>query len=230
MTTTAIILAGGLGTRLRSAVPNLPKCLAPVGRRSFLEIQLQQLHSQGVSKFVLSLGYMADAVISQIGHLSEIYDITYVIEKELLGTGGAARFAFQKAGLDNALVANGDTFLDGNLHKILNSSGLSPNILFKMAAIEVEDRTRYGGLDQKDGLLTGFFEKGTSGRGLINAGLYSIESKAFDLMRGLKTFSLETDLLPKLVNIGSVSVEKIDGFFIDIGIPEDYKKFCGFYG
>ena len=232
MGTTCIILAGGLGTRLKQAVPDKPKCLAPVGIYSFLDIQLHLLRAQGITDFILSLGYMADLVCKEIEHLKNNFSIRYVIERQALGTGGATLFAMDTFQIDEALITNGDTFLNGNLVALLTPLELKKGELCKMAVVKVPDISRFGEIKMENGTVRSFAEKGGSGPGLINAGFYRANKQAFEKygFRAGDTFSFESNLMPQLAKNSEVAAAIIEGDFTDIGVPEDYHKFCSDYG
>jgi D-glycero-alpha-D-manno-heptose 1-phosphate guanylyltransferase len=221
-----IVLAGGLGTRLRSAVPDLPKCLAPVGARSFLELQLDLLSRYGVGHFVLSLGYMADAVLKTIAPMRARYRIESVVEDRALGTGGATLHAALSTGCEEVLVTNGDTWLDADLGAMLHPLALARGERMRLASVCVEDRTRYGGLEMDGHAVRGFLPKGAAGPGPINAGLYRVHRSAFDGYADGDAFSLESTLMPALVARRELTAAPLTGSFIDIGVPEDYRRFC----
>jgi len=225
-----IILAGGLGTRLREAVPDRPKCLAPVGNRSFLEIQLALLAAQGVTDFVLSLGHLADQVQAEALRLGDRFSIRCVIEPQPLGTGGAIAFAMTASGLTEALVTNGDTFLGGDLRAMCLPLLMESGERARMAVIEVEDRHRYGGVQIDAGHVRGFAEKGQSGPGPINAGLYRLSAEVFADAAPGESFSFETRILPSLASTGQLRAQALDGAFTDIGVPDDYYRFCAEHG
>jgi D-glycero-alpha-D-manno-heptose 1-phosphate guanylyltransferase len=221
-----IVLAGGLGTRLRTAVPDLPKCLAPIAHRPFLEWQLRSLAERGVERFVLALGYGAEHVLEslRLPWAREML-IDTVTERELLGTGGAARFAMDETRLDDALIINGDTFLGGSLHTMLTQLDLKGGELMRIATVQVSDRTRYGGVEVNEELhVTSFLEKGQCGSGPINAGLYRIHRSAFDCEKSAN-FSMEMHLMPRLVSKNALQARGLLGPFIDIGVPADYHLF-----
>ncbi len=227
---TCVILAGGLGTRLRSVVSDLPKCLAPVGSRSFLDIQIHALAAAGVDDVVLSLGHLAEKVIAAIGPAVAGIGVRHVVERELLGTGGAIAHVLDTLGLDEVLVANGDTYLEGDLAAMLAPLDRAAGELFRMAVVPVPDRARFGGVEvDSAGRVVGFLEKGRSGPGHINAGLYRLCRAA--LPRHLTgAYSLESDVLPTLVQRAELRAQAIDGAFIDIGVPDDYRRFCDRHG
>lgn len=224
--TTCVVLAGGLGTRLRAAVADVPKCLAPVGSRTFLEIQVESLARAGVTDVVLSLGHLADLVVDAVARTSLALPVRHVVERELLGTGGAIAHVLDSLGLDEVLVANGDTYLDGDVHEMLAPLDRVGGELFRMAVVHVAERARFGGIEvDGNARVSGFREKGRAGPGLINAGLYRLCRGALPPARGA-AYSLETDVLPALAAVRSVSASVIAGDFIDIGVPSDYFRFC----
>ena len=225
-----VVLAGGLGTRLRDAVADLPKCLAPVGPRPFLEIQVATLLAAGVGDIVLSLGYKAEAVVEAIQHMAGRQHIRHVVEPSLLGTGGAIAFALDSLGLDEVMVVNGDTHLEGDIGGMLLPLDRAGGEWFRMAVVQVADRARFGGVQLgANGRVQGFLEKGSQGPGRINAGLYRL-CRAVLPERTLEPYSLETAVLPKLVQRGAVTGLCITGSFTDIGVPDDYFSFCARQG
>lgn len=226
-----IVLAGGLGTRLKSVVADRPKCLSPVGARPFLAIQLEALAVQGIDRFVLSLGHMAGMVIDAVPGLGVRARVECVVEPQLLGTGGAVLHVMDRLGLDEALVANGDTFLEADLADLLSPLDRAGGEAMRLAVIEVDDRARYGGVALDGARVTGFVEKGVRGPGWINAGLYRLRREAFDCgpSHG-PAFSLESALMPALAAQGGLRAARLSGSFIDIGVPDDYYRFCRTHG
>lgn len=218
----AIVLAGGLGTRLRSVVADLPKPMAPIGGRPFLEILLNMIAARGFSKAILSVGFMAETIISHFGARYGELEIAYVIEDRPLGTGGGVRLAMDHVTADHVFVFNGDTFLDLESHHVeqLWKTRRRPIIV----GCEVIDTLRYGRLLTKKGIATGLTEKGVSGSGLINAGCYVLEAGQLNEFKSGDAFSLEADFLIPAVESGSFDVFVSSGAFIDIGIPEDYQR------
>lgn len=217
-----IILAGGFGTRLQKVVPDLPKPMAPIAGKPFLEILLNSLSEKGFSKIILSLGYLADKIISHFGEEFQGIKLTYVVEKEPLGTGGAIRLAMEKTTANHQFIFNGDTYLDLEIDAVekLWQQNLSAIIVGR----EVADTARYGRLIVENGKVSGFSEKGISGRGLINAGCYVLAKNQLDSFPINKTFSLETDYLAEIVKASPIDLFVTTGDFIDIGIPEDFER------
>lgn len=218
----AIVLAGGFGTRLRQVVPNLPKPMAPIAGRPFLEILLGSLARKGFSRAVLSLGFMADKIIAHFGKQFAGMEIAYVVEDIPLGTGGALRFAMNQCKRDHVFVFNGDTFLDLEVDAVEQhwQNYRHPIIVGR----EVPDTTRYGRLLAENGRVTGFTEKGVFGPGLINAGCYVFNQGQLDDLPVNPPFSLETNYLVNAVSRTPVDVFVTAGQFIDIGVPEDFLR------
>ncbi len=221
---TAIILAGGLGTRLQSVVPDLPKCMATVAGKPFISFVIQYLRMQGIQKFIFSLGYRHEVIQNYLEKEYPTLQYEVVIEKEPLGTGGAIKAALEKATSNEVLIANGDT-----LFKI-NAAQLSATHLEKGAACTValkpmQDFDRYGvvAINERN-QISSFKEKQPYTKGLINGGIYLVNKAAF-LNRDLpQIFSFEKDYLEKFVSEGFFYGSVQDGYFIDIGIPQDYQK------
>ncbi len=218
----AIILAGGLGTRLRPMVPNLPKPMAPVAGRPFLEILLASLASKGFRRVVLSLGYMADKVVGHFGSRFAGIELTYEIEPAPLGTGGALRQAMSRCHADHVFVFNGDTYLDLEA-QVVEAQWQKHHAPIIMAC-EVQNTARYGRLYINGEQVLGFAEKGVAGPGLINAGCYVLPT---DILNGFpvgEPFSLEADFLAKVVGKQRFDLFVTHGLFIDIGVPEEYAR------
>lgn len=241
---TCIVLAGGLGTRLRGTLGDVPKCLAPVGGRSFLDILLETLFAAGVGEVVLSLGHLSAQVIAAVQARHARARVRWVVEPALLGTGGAIAHVLDTLALDEVLVANGDTHLEGDIGAMLSpplarhagagagagGSGCADAERFRMAVVSVADRARYGGVQlDGQGRVTAFLEKGRSDAGPINAGFYRLARVALPASRS-GPYSLEQDVLPGLVAQGAVRAVAVAGSFIDIGVPEDYFRFCATHG
>jgi len=218
----AIVLAGGLGTRLRQMVPDFPKPMAPVAGRPFLEILLASLASKGFRRVILSLGYMAEKVVSHLGDSFAGMDLVYEIEQTPLGTGGAVRHALTRCESDHVFVFNGDTYLDLEVADVETQwqTHHAPIIV----AREVPDTARYGRLNTAHGRILGLLEKDEAGPGLINAGCYVLPTDILDEFALGQTFSLESDFLANVVNMERFNLFVTNGHFIDIGVPEDYAR------
>lgn len=216
----AIILAGGFGTRLKPCVEDLPKPLAPIGGRPFLAYLLDYLAANGVGRAIISTGYMAEKIEQTVGTSHGEMNVDYCKEETPLGTGGAIKKALGLCKEDYAVVINGDTFYDVDLCEMRKrhvASGTAITVAAKML-MNVE---RSGFLETRNGLLTGFCEKGASGAGLINGGIYLINKNALDGISEEK-FSFEKQVLEKLLM--PIGVFESDTYFIDIGIPEEFAR------
>jgi D-glycero-alpha-D-manno-heptose 1-phosphate guanylyltransferase len=216
----AIVLAGGLGTRLRQVVPDLPKPMAPVAGRPFLEILLSMLAQKGFNRVVLSLGYMSEKIIAHFGDNYRGMQLVHEVELQALGTGGAIRAALARCEADHVFIFNGDTYLDLEVAALerLWQAGRHPLIVVR----QVPDTARFGKVEMCDGRINAFLEKGRTGPGLINAGCYVLPKTALDGFALGQAFSLETEFFIK-----HLQKIRIDGFvthgrFIDIGVPDDY--------
>ena len=218
----AIVLAGGRGTRLKAAVPELPKPMAPIGNRPFLEILLEFLARQHFTRIVLSLGYKAQYVVDHFGDRFRDMDIIYEIEQDALGTGGALRRALARCASDPVFVFNGDTYLELDVDVVM--AQWREDRLPIVVARQVPDTARYGRLDTTGNRIVGFIEKGMAGPGLINAGCYVFPREISVEFPPEQAFSLEQDMLVKSVSRLSYQVFISTGRFIDIGIPEDYAR------
>lgn len=215
-----IVLAGGLGTRLKGSVPDKPKCLAPIGGRPFLEWQLDLLQRQGFDHVVLSLGFRSDDVISWLSENNHWQiNIDYVVEETPLGTGGAIAYALGRCREERVFVFNGDTILNLDCRGMLASS--TP---VTIALKPMKDFDRYGSVEYENGYIKAFNEKAYFAEGLINAGVYLIDRNVF-LRMGLEgSFSFENMVLAPLAVDGNLSGVVSDVFFIDIGVGEDYSR------
>jgi D-glycero-alpha-D-manno-heptose 1-phosphate guanylyltransferase len=220
----AIILAGGLGTRLRDAVPDLPKCMAPVAGRPFLFYVINYLRSQGIEKFIFSLGYKHD-VIEDYLH-AHFGTLTYqtVIEEEPLGTGGAIQLALTKATEKNVVVTNGDTLFKVNIHEAAHFH-VHQHAACTLLLKPMQDFDRYGVVELgHDNLVSKFNEKQFYTEGTINGGLYILDVAAFMEEEFPDKFSFEKNYLESLYAQRRMYGQVQDAYFIDIGIPEDFQR------
>lgn len=216
----AIILAGGLGTRLRSVVADRPKVLAPVAGRPFLHWLLQGLARQGFARAVLATGYMAEAVRDAVGESFAGLAVAYSPEETPLGTGGAIYAALAHCTAPRVAVLNGDSWLGLDLAAFATAA---PEAELLVAARPVPDRARYGSLRTEGGRLLGMAEKGAEGPGLINAGLYRLAHDLPARRPQPEKFSFETALLADPAGLDA-RVHVTDAPFIDIGTPEDFSR------
>jgi D-glycero-alpha-D-manno-heptose 1-phosphate guanylyltransferase len=219
----AIVLAGGLGTRLRGVLPDLPKPMAPVGGRPFLSIILDQLLGAGFETAVLAVGYRHQAIRSHFGERYRGLALRYSTESEPLGTGGAIRLAWPLASAAQVFVLNGDTYLEID-YKAMLEAHLRAAAQLSMAVCRVPDASRYGALELSGERVCGFSDKGRSGPGWINAGVYVLSSELRAHVQKEGAFSFERDLLAPGVEVIRPFAFPADGLFIDIGIPEDYAR------
>ncbi|HPE57325.1 MAG TPA: nucleotidyltransferase family protein [Bacteroidales bacterium] len=221
----AVILAGGFGTRLQSEVPDLPKGMAPVNGRPFLEYLLDYLFNYVIEHVILAVGYKHEMIQNHFGNEYRGIKISYSIEDEPLGTGGAIKKAFDLVEGNKAFVFNGDTMFRISLVKHYDFH-MQHQADFSMVLREVENVERYGTVERDDDKrITGFFEKGEKrGKGLINGGVYLISKKFFNKNAFPEKFSLEKDCLETMVHTQPFYGVLCKQYFLDIGIPEDYQK------
>lgn len=223
--TKAVLLVGGMGTRLRGVVTSTPKPLASVGERPFLELLVRQLRHQDIRQLVLCTGYLAAEIEKELGE-GRAWDVSIEYSKETspLGTAGAVRLAEPLLrGVSDFLVMNGDSFMEIDFRELIafhrRSGGLA-----SMAVVRMKNEMRYGKVQvAADGRVTGFMEKGTGdSAGLVNAGIYVFNQRIFEHLPEGKA-SLEKDVFPKNLDHGLYASEQ-RGVFIDIGTPEDYAR------
>jgi D-glycero-alpha-D-manno-heptose 1-phosphate guanylyltransferase len=218
----AVILAGGAGTRLKSVTGDLPKPMIDVGGLPFLYRIMQRLEKSGCKRIVLSLCYRADYIIKQVEIDSPVScEVFFSVETTPLGTGGALKQATNYITKNSFIALNGDTFSEIDYQKFYKKYRAG-SILF--SGVNVPDASRYGTLEiTHDDVVTRMCEKGKSGHGMINAGTYVVP---VDSLRSyeLNCFSFESDFISMFS--GGLFVHKTEGYFIDIGIPEDYYLAC----
>jgi len=239
----AIVLAGGLGTRLASRLHGLPKPMAPVAGRPFLEILLNQLRRSGCTRVLLSVGLEHAIIQDHFGASFHGIEVDYVVESVPLGTGGAIRLALAEAREESVLVLNGDTFLDADYAAMLRFHA-SEGAAATLAVVHRDDVSRYGSVVIEDQRIVGFQEKGSSNprqtsAGPTNSGQISaspansgwISAGTYVLQRNLawppglaEKFSIEFDFFVPEVARLRPAAWKVDGFFLDIGVPEDLDR------
>ena len=225
--TTAIILAGGFGTRLRAAVPDLPKPMAPVAGKPFLSYLLDYWIGQGVDHVVLSVGYRHEAIIDYFGDNYHGARVDYVIEPEPLGTGGALRMAANRfIKRQGFLLLNGDTFFAVDL-AILKKFVEKTQAALCLSLFETIDAQRYHRVEVgNDGTITSLNAQSSADRNLANGGVYWCEPDRLQLeIYAGGVCSLENDVFPRLLSSQCrMTALEFKAPFIDIGIPEDYHR------
>jgi D-glycero-alpha-D-manno-heptose 1-phosphate guanylyltransferase len=221
---TAFILCGGLGTRLRSVVSDCPKSMALIGSRPFLEIQILQLRSQGIRRIVLGTGYLSEQIENyfQDGAAWDL-EITYCREPGPLGTGGAIRLAVEQLS-DPALILNGDSFCECDFRGLAQFFE-DRHADFVMVTRQIENADRYGRVKTgEENRLAGFQEKNENGQpGLINCGIYLCRRDIIEAIPAGRPVSFEKEVVPAALARGCYVFET-SGIFIDIGIPDDYRR------
>jgi D-glycero-alpha-D-manno-heptose 1-phosphate guanylyltransferase len=220
----AIILAGGLGTRLRSVVPDLPKCMASVAGKPFLHYVISYFQQQGIEKFILSLGYKHEVIEQYITSEFTKGRFGFSIESEPLGTGGAIRLACSQAEDESVLALNGDTIFKVELERLAmfhHERGADCTLSLK----PMKAFSRYGVVKlNEDRSIQSFDEKKFYNEGLINGGVYALKVQKFLNEDYPEKFSFEEDYLEALYSKRRMYGIIQDKYFIDIGIPEDYEK------
>lgn len=216
----AIVLAGGFGTRLKEVVSDVPKPMAPVNGKPFLEYLIKDLGEKGIRHIILAVGYKKETIKEYFKNRYESIEITYSEELTPLGTGGAIKKALKLAKEEDVFIVNGDTFFDVNLKRMKEFHTENKSIL-TVAVKEMENFDRYGSLIIKGNKIIEFEEKKKKAKGKINGGIYLIKKDLLDRIEK-ENFSFEKEVLEDK-KIEKYSYES-KGYFIDIGIPEDYFK------
>lgn len=226
-TKVAIILAGGLGKRLRSVVSNVPKPMAPINSKPFLEILMDFWINQGIEKFLISVGYLKESIINHFGNKYKNIPIEYIHETSPLGTGGALKkvINYSENICTPFLVLNGDTFFEINLKEFENFHQ-SKNSDFSLALFKTENNSRYlQFITNENSKIISLKKNDASIDVLSNGGVYLVSDTRFITDYSTKsTFSLEMDLIQNSLYDKNFYGFFSEGFFLDIGLPEDYKK------
>lgn len=219
-----IVLAGGLGTRLRGVIGEMPKCMAPVGGQPFLYWLFRYLQKEGCTRCILSLGYQHQMVLEWLKKETFPFEVDYVLEQEPLGTGGGLVLALQQCREAHVFVVNGDTLFDASLEGLLKVHSAT-DAETTLALKPMTDFDRYGTV-QTDGKgwITAFEEKQPRSAGWINGGIYVIARGRFLSRNFEDRFSLEKEYLEPVVGQGVLAAAVAEGYFIDIGIPADYER------
>jgi D-glycero-alpha-D-manno-heptose 1-phosphate guanylyltransferase len=229
----AIVLAGGFGTRLAGRLAGIPKPMAPVAGRPFLEILLLQLRRAGCARVILSVGHLHQVIQNHFGAAFEGMRVDYAIEAAPLGTGGALRAALALAGEEAVLAMNGDTYQQmdyADLMRFHRAEGAAAT----MVLVHQADVARYGGVRVEQKRVVAFEEKGRAGPGWINAGAYVLDRNLEWPARLGEKFSMETDFFAPEVERLRPAAYEMRGYFLDIGVPEDLdraqRELAGFAG
>lgn len=220
----ALILAGGLGTRLRSVVDDVPKCMAPVAGKPFLHYVIAHLKNQGIQHFIFSLGYLHEQIENYLQQTDLDYSIS--LENEPLGTGGAIKLGCEKARGKSLLICNGDTLYQIDVAE-LSAFHFGKNSECTLALKPMKNFDRYGVVAiNSEGRITSFKEKMAYESGLINGGVYALQLAPFLNEDFPEKFSFEKDYLEKKMTNPDTRFFGLEqeSYFIDIGIPEDFAK------
>jgi len=221
----AIILAGGYGTRLQKVLKDLPKSMALINGRPFLEYLLDFLHDAGVTHVVLSVGYIREVIVAHFGDIYRDIRIDYVVEEEPLGTGGGIRLAMWKIDGERTFALNGDSLFRVNLKEMMRAH-LQNKAEVTIALRELQDTGRYGRVTlNRNRKITGFTEKKEqAGKGYINGGIYIIEKTFLMNPQFRGRFSIEKDCFEQYYSTSRMFGFPSVDYFLDIGIPETLKQ------
>jgi NDP-sugar pyrophosphorylase family protein len=216
----AMILAGGLGTRLSRVLPDMPKVLAPIAGRPFLAYLLDALADAGIQEAILCTGYRADSVERAFGARYRGISLRYSRETQPLGTGGALRQAMGMTSADTLLALNGDSFVAYDFQAFLAWHQES-NFAASLVLTQVPDCSRFGTVDvTPQGVIRSFAEKtGRAEAGWINGGVYLVSRPLLSSLPQERTLSIERDVFPSWLSVG-LGGYRSSGAFLDIGTPE----------
>ncbi len=234
-----IILCGGLGTRLSPVIgQQTPKCLAPIGNRTFLDILINSLQQQGIRRIILSIGHLRELIKNHVRTQPYAQCVDFAEEEKPCGTGGGLKKALQMTSASTLLVMNGDTFCDVNVATFLethrNHKRLLTIALHHIDAIQPNTTITPASLnDQEQIVAMTTYERGvgfTENRALISAGMYYMEREILAHMPDQESFSLEHDLFPKIIQSNQCTGHIHTGQFIDIGTPATYQQALAMFG
>lgn len=218
-----VVLCGGLGTRLRTVIKDLPKPMAPVGDKPFLQILLEYLKTQDISEVVLAVSYKYEAIRDYFGYDFQGLKLKYSIENQPLGTGGGLKKALNLCDDEEIFVFNGDSYFDIALKSLRLMGGAKICLALKM----MQDFDRYGSVELEGDLVRSFKEKEFLQKGLINGGVYLLSRRIFEGFDVGESFSFEDFLQENFKDLGARAVV-FESYFKDIGLPRDYEDFIRF--
>jgi len=219
----AIILAGGMGTRLQEVVADVPKPMAPVRGKPFLFYILHWIRQFPIDKIILSVGYKSESIIEHFGYSFGTIPLNYAVEDKPLGTGGAVVNALSHTESDSILIINGDTWFPVDINSFLDFH-IQSNAVFSVALKKMNNFSRYGSVELSGDTIVRFNAKKQCEEGLINGGIYLVKRSFFGSQRYPEVFSLEEDMLVTEAGKPVLKGMVFDTPFIDIGIPEDYGR------
>jgi len=224
-----VILAGGLGTRLSGVVSDRPKPMAAVNGRPFLSYLFDQLIAAGVHNAILCTGHKGEQIQEAFGESHGSLALRYSREQQALGTGGALRLALPLIRSKNVLVENGDSFCGADFNEF-GSWYVSRKLRAALLLVSAPESSRYGSVNvAPDGRILSFHEKGAKAGPWINAGVYLMERDLFERIPKDRSYSLERDLFPSLIEEKALYGYSVKAAFLDIGVPEDYAAAGGFF-
>jgi D-glycero-alpha-D-manno-heptose 1-phosphate guanylyltransferase len=217
----AIVLAGGLGTRLQGVIHNIPKPMAPVNGRPFLDYVLAYLKQFQIERVILSVGYKYEVIEARYGANYNNMEVVYAVENEPLGTGGGIVNALTQAQGNDVFLLNGDTFFNVNLTELYRHHTQSEaQLTLSLKPMQYFDR--YGTVELSGSRVSAFIEKRTMALGLINGGVYALSKSVFSAFSLPQKFSFEKDIMEAGLTKLNMQAIVSNGYFIDIGIPSDY--------
>ncbi|MBN1925471.1 MAG: nucleotidyltransferase family protein [Prolixibacteraceae bacterium] len=223
MDSDVIILAGGLGTRLKHLVPDLPKPMAPINNQPFLSYLIKTIKNHYPKRIILSLGYMGYKIKTYFVNSFSGTELLYSEEETPLGTGGAVAKAMSLCSSENVFIVNGDSLFPIDFLKMENQHEKLHSTV-TIAVKEMSNFDRYGTLEIVNNRVVSFSEKKPAEKGFINGGVYLIDRTFFTGINWPEKFSLETGFLEKYVTSITMNAFISDAYFIDIGVPDDYQK------
>lgn len=221
----ALVLAAGLGTRLREIAPNTPKPLMEIGGVPLLQIIVEKLFKLGVSEVMINTHYLHEQIEDFVSQLSQSDKIELVFESELLGTAGTLKKNISKLADDDFFILHGDNYFADSLQNLLSRHQASKeNVLLSMGTFVVQDPKNFGTLSvDSNSVVTEYFEKNPNSLfKTANSAIYIMKPSIAEYVKDMKEYEndLSRDLIPKLLN--KILAVPLDGFFLDIGTPDNY--------